>query len=146
MGKKKNTESVAVKLTAADRGFNIIINILMVLLLLILIIPLWSTLALSFRPADFIGTYIIPMITAAVGWLVGTRKRNNDFLQDLQASIDLLSSENKKLLADITSVNAEIVAVRKENEELKASVDKLCSENSQLKEEIRQLKDKIHNR
>ena len=95
---------------------------------------------------DFIGTHIIPMITAAVGWLVGTRKRKNDFLQDLQASIDLLSSENKKLLADITSVNAEIVAVRKENEELKASVDKLCSENSQLKEEIRQLKDKIHNR
>ena len=95
---------------------------------------------------DFIGTYISPMITAAVGWLVGTRKRKNDFLQDLQASIDLLSSENKKLLADITSVNAEIVAVRKENEELKASVDKLCSENSQLKEEIRQLKDKIHNR
>ena len=95
---------------------------------------------------DFIGTYIIPMITTAFGWLVGTRKRNNDFLQDLQASIDLLSSENKKLLADITSVNAEIVAVRKENEELKASVDKLCSENSQLKEEIRQLKDKIHNR
>lgn len=95
---------------------------------------------------DFIGTYLIPMITAAVGWLVGTRKRKNDFLQDLQASIDLLSSENKKLLADITSVNAEIVAVRKENEELKASVDKLCSENSQLKEEIRQLKDKIHNR
>ena len=95
---------------------------------------------------DFIGTYIIPMITAAVGWRVGTRKRKNDFLQDLQASIDLLSSENKKLLADITSVNAEIVAVRKENEELKASVDKLCSENSQLKEEIRQLKDKIHNR
>ena len=86
------------------------------------------------------------MITAAVGWLVGTRKRKNDFLQDLQASIDLLSSENKKLLADITSVNAEIVAVRKENEELKASVDKLCSENSQLKEEIRQLKDKIQNR
>ena len=95
---------------------------------------------------DFIGTYIIPMITAAVAWLAGTRKRKNDFLQDLQASIDLLSSENKKLLADITSVNAEIVAVRKENEELKASVDKLCSENSQLKEEIRQLKDKIHNR
>ena len=86
------------------------------------------------------------MITAAVGWLVGTRKPKNDLLQDLQGPIDLLSSENKKLLADITSVNAEIVAVRKENEELKASVDKLCSENSQLKEEIRQLKDKIHNR
>lgn len=95
---------------------------------------------------NFIGTYIIPMITAAVGWVAGSRKRKNDFLQDLQASINLLSSENKKLLEDITAVNAEIVTVRKENEELKASVDRLCAENAQLKDEIRQLRDKIHQR
>lgn len=89
----------------------------------------------------FIGTYIIPLFTAAVGWLVGSRKRKNDFLKDLQASIDLLSSENRKLLADITAVNSEIVAVRKENAELKASVDRLCTENSQLKVEVRQLRE-----
>lgn len=92
---------------------------------------------------DFIGTYIIPTVTATVGWFAGSRKRKNDFLQDLQASITLLSSENKKLLADITAVNIEIVAVRKENEELKASVDRLCTENAQLKDEIRQLKEKM---
>ncbi len=91
----------------------------------------------------FIGTYIIPLFAAAIGWLVGSRKRKNDFLKDLQASIDLLSSENRKLLADITAVNAEIVAVRKENEELKASVDRLCTENSQLKDEIRQLREQV---
>ena len=91
----------------------------------------------------FIGTYIIPLLTAAVGWLVGSRKRKNDFLKDLQASIDLLSSENRKLLTDITAVNSEIVAVRKENEEKKASVDRLCTENSQLKDEIRQLREQI---
>ena len=91
----------------------------------------------------FIGNYIIPLFTAAIGWLVGSRKRKNDFLKDLQASIDLLSSENRKLLADITAVNSEIVAVRKENEELKASVDRLCTENSQLKDEIRQLREQV---
>lgn len=91
----------------------------------------------------FIGTYIIPLFTAVIGWLVGSRKRKNDFLKDLQASIDLLSSENRKLLADITAVNTEIVAVRKENEELKASVDRLCTENSQLKDEVRQLREQI---
>lgn len=91
----------------------------------------------------FIGTYIIPLFMAAIGWLVGSRKRKNDFLKDLQASIDLLSSENRKLLADITAVNSEIVAVRKENEELKASVDRLCTENSQLKDEVRQLREQI---
>ena len=89
----------------------------------------------------FIGTYIIPLFTAVVGWIVGSRKRKNDFLKDLQASINLLSAENKRLLEEITNANAEIVAVRKENEELKASVDRLCAENSQLKDEIRQLRE-----
>ena len=91
----------------------------------------------------FIGTYIIPLVSAAVGWLAGSRKRRNDFLKDLQASIDLLSSENRRLFADITAVNAEIVAVRKENEELKASEDRLCSENALLQEEVRQLREQI---
>ena len=92
---------------------------------------------------EFIGTYIIPMLTALAGWAAGTRKRNNSFLQNLQDSINLLTSENKKLLEDLTSVNKEIVNVRKENEELKASIDRLCTENAQLKEEIRQLKEKL---
>ena len=92
---------------------------------------------------EFIGTYIIPMLTALAGWVAGTRKRNNNFLQNLQDSINLLTSENKKLLEDLTSVNKEIVNVRKENEELKASIDRLCTENAQLKEEIRQLKEKL---
>ncbi len=91
----------------------------------------------------FIGTYIIPLFTATIGWIVGSRKRKNDFLKDLQASINLLSAENKRLLEEITNANAEIVAVRKENEELKASVDMLCTENSQLKDEVRQLREQI---
>ncbi len=88
----------------------------------------------------FIGTFVLPAVTAAAGWIVGSRKRRNDFLKDLQASIDLLSSENRRLLSDITAVNTEIVAVRRENEELKASVDRLCAKNAQLKDEVRQLK------
>lgn len=92
---------------------------------------------------EFIGSTILPIVTAGIGWLFGIRKRKNDFLKDLQASIDLLSSENRKLLADITAVNSEIVAVRKENEELKASVDRLCAENSQLKNEVRQLREQV---
>ncbi len=92
---------------------------------------------------SFIGTYLIPLATAAAGWFAGSRKRRNDFLKDLQSSIDLLSAENKRLLEDITSCNKEIVAVRKENEELKASVDRLCTENSQLKDEVRQLREQV---
>lgn len=85
----------------------------------------------------------LPVITAVTGWLAGTRKRRNDFLSDLQSSINLLAEENRKLLRDITEVNKEVIHLRRENEELKSSIDKLCTENAQLKEEIRQLSNQV---
>ncbi|MBR5936614.1 MAG: hypothetical protein IKZ89_10765 [Bacteroidaceae bacterium] len=86
---------------------------------------------------------LVPSITAAAGWLAGKRKRRNDFLKNMQDSIDILSKENKRLLEDLTAVNREVVALRKENGELKYSVDQLCKENSQLKDEVRDLRKRI---
>lgn len=88
---------------------------------------------------NILTTVIMPMVTAVTGWIAGRRKQKNDFLSDLQQSINLLTAENRRLLEDITSVNREVVALRRENEELKLSVDCLCRENSQLKDEIRKL-------
>ena len=76
---------------------------------------------------------LVPMITAAAGWLAGKRKRRNDALKSMQDSIDILSTENKRLIEDLTTVNREVVALRRENGELKTSVDQLCKENVQLK-------------
>jgi len=90
-----------------------------------------------------IETVVLPVATAITGWFAGTRKRRNDFLKDLQASIDLLAQENRKLLSDITEVNKEVVHLRKENEELKLSIDRLCTENAQLKDEVRQLSQQV---
>ena len=86
---------------------------------------------------------LVPLITAAAGWLAGKRKRRNDFLKNMQESIDILSMENKRLIEDLTTVNREVVALRKENGELKYSVDQLCKENVQLKEEVRNLRTRI---
>ena len=86
---------------------------------------------------------LVPIITAAAGWLAGKRKRRNDFLKNMQDSIDILSMENKRLIEDLTTVNREVVALRKENGELKYSVDQLCKENVQLKEEVRNLRTRI---
>ena len=83
------------------------------------------------------------MITAAAGWLAGKRKRRNDFLKNMQDSIDILSMENKRLIEDLTTVNREVVALRRENGELKYSVDQLCKENVQLKEEVRNLRTRM---
>lgn len=84
--------------------------------------------------------YLIPALTALTGWLAGTRKRKNSFLQDLQESINLLSAENRKLIQDITAVNNELISIKAENTQLRASVDRLCAENSQLKDEVRELR------
>ena len=88
---------------------------------------------------------LVPIITAAAGWLAGKRKRRNDFLKNMQDSIDILSMENKRLIEDLTTVNREVVALRKENGELKYSVDQLCKENIQLKEEVQNLRTRITN-
>ena len=88
---------------------------------------------------------LVPSVTAVVGWLAGKRKRQSDFLKNMQDSIDLLSVENKRLLEDLTAVNKEVIALRRENGELKYSVDQLCKENVQLKDEVRNLKNRITN-
>ena len=86
---------------------------------------------------------LVPMITAAAGWLAGKRKRRNDFLKNMQESIDILSLENKRLIEDLTIVNREVVALRKENGELKTSIDQLCKENAQLKTEVQDLRKQL---
>ena len=45
-----------VRLTTADHVFNIIVDVFMVFILIAILIPLWSTVTLSFRPIDFIGS------------------------------------------------------------------------------------------
>ena len=86
---------------------------------------------------------LVPMITAAAGWLAGKRKRRNDALKSMQDSIDILSMENKRLIEDLTTVNREVVALRRENGELKTSVDQLCKENAQLKTEVQDLRKQL---
>ena len=86
---------------------------------------------------------LAPIITAVAGWLAGKRKRRNDALKSMQDSIDILSTENKRLIEDLTTVNREVVALRRENGELKTSVDQLCKENVQLKTEVQDLRKQL---
>jgi hypothetical protein len=59
--------------------------------------------------------YLASVMTGVAGWLTGQRKQKNDFLKDLQASIDLLAKENRRLIEE----NLEL---RKELSELKIIV------------------------
>ena len=88
---------------------------------------------------------LVPIVTAAAGWLAGRRKRQGDALRNMQESIEMLTGNNKKLLDDLAKVNTEVIALRRENAELKLSVDQLCRENTQLKTEVQDLRKQITN-
>lgn len=92
MAKKKNI-SVAVRPTAADHGFNIMVTTFMVLLLIILIVPIWSTIALSFRPANYIGSYLEGMFLAPWKWSTAAYRSllgNQGFLNSFGNSLKIL--------------------------------------------------------
>ena len=86
---------------------------------------------------------LVPIVTAAAGWLAGRRKRQGDALKNMQESIDMLTGNNKKLLDDLAKVNDEVLELRRENTELKLSVDQLCRENVQLKTEVQDLRKQL---
>jgi putative aldouronate transport system permease protein len=93
MAKKNTYNSVAVRATAADKVFNVCVTIFMTLLLIILIIPIWSTIALSFRPPAYIGSYLEGMFLAPWKWSVGAYKAllgNQGFLNSFWNSIKIM--------------------------------------------------------
>lgn len=87
----------------------------------------------------------LPTASGAIGWfasrLVQKRKRNNDFLGEMQANIDMLvekysdtlkelielKKQNAELLLGQQSLENELKAVRLQNSKLKSEVDKLTS-------------------
>ena len=65
---KPQMQNSKVKLTTADHTFNIIVDIFMVIILIAIVLPLWSTITLSFRPVDFIGSNLDGMFLAPWRW------------------------------------------------------------------------------
>jgi len=58
MANKQPKTSVTVKITGADKGFNFVVDFFMVLMLVIIAVPLWSTITLSVKPSDYLGSNI----------------------------------------------------------------------------------------
>lgn len=80
-------------------------------------------------PGGFIGSIFT--------WFVGRRKQNNDMLSQLQASINMLSSENRKILD-------ENVQLRRENADLKSNQEEMLIKLSRLTKEVERLRKVIN--
>ena len=56
---------------------------------------IWMQILAFALPGGFLGSVFT--------WIFSRRKQNNDFLKELQSSINLLSGENKKILEEISN-------------------------------------------
>lgn len=75
-------------------------------------------------------------VAGVLSYFAGRKKKDNDFLQDLQGSINMLSDKNSKLIE-------ELVTVKEQNIELKMSVRELQLENEKLSVQIKSLRSQL---
>jgi septal ring factor EnvC (AmiA/AmiB activator) len=97
----------------------------------------------TFDIIKWVAEILLPVLTGLAGFFAGKRKRDNDFLSDLQRSINALSEDNAKLIRKTIDLNQEVIALRKENAELKEEVEALRKENAALRDEIGELKSQL---
>lgn len=88
-----------------------------------------------FTPIDFL-PYVVSLATGIAGWWVGRKKQKNDFLSDLQSSIDLLSEKNKTLLDEVVKLRGENATLHVNQEIMLSEMSTLRDENSELRKDI----------
>ncbi len=82
-------------------------------------------------------TTLVTVATNICTYFVTRGKKQNDFISDLQKSIDLLSDRYTKTLN-------ELVIVKETNLQLTTKVNELILENKKLKNEIASLSNRIN--
>lgn len=90
---KHKIHGTTVRLTGADRVFYAIVDVFMVFMLVIIAVPLWSTITLSFRPNTFLGTNIEGMFLPPWKWSTSAYEAllgNNGFIIAFSNSLKIL--------------------------------------------------------
>lgn len=84
-------------------------------------------------------------LAGVVTWIFSTRKRNNDFISDLQNSIHILSSNYAETLNKLVEVQRQNAELLVNQEQLKLDVEKLSKENTKLIAKINELNKRLKN-
>ena len=90
---KNNQPISTIKQSPSDKLFYICLDIFLVFILLIVVIPIWSTITLSFRPNTFIGSNLEGMFLAPWKWSTAAYEAllgNNGFLNAFLNSLKVL--------------------------------------------------------
>ena len=91
--------------------------------------------------------YILPAgaLGSVATWWSTRRKRDNDFIADLQDSINLLAETNKTLLAELVEVKKQNAQLVVNQEKMKNEIGLLRDENKSLREMVSDLNEKLEN-
>lgn len=89
---------------------------------------IWMQLLTFALPGGFLG--------GVFTWIFSRRKQNNDFLRELQSSINLLSGENKKILEENIQLRRENIDLKANQEEMLMRIDRLTKEVERLRKTI----------
>lgn len=85
----------------------------------------------------------IATLTSLAGWIVGRKKRNNSFLEDLQRSIDALAAKNAEQMNEILKLREEVVNLRAENLAQSKEILALREDNKFLTEQVESLRNQL---
>lgn len=88
-------------------------------------------------------TVLLPIVSSVVTWYVARKKRNNDFLADLQRSIDLLSGKYNEALEELVAVKEQNSKLLIAQQEMKFQIAELKRENGVLKGTIDELNKRL---
>ena len=86
-------KGTTVRLTGADKAFYLLVDIFLWVMLFVIAIPMWSTITLSFRPNDFIGSNVEGMFLMPWNWSTAAYKAllgNNGFIMAFSNSLKIL--------------------------------------------------------
>lgn len=89
--------------------------------------------------------YLFSALTGLAGWMVGRKKQNNDFIADLQGSINLLAEKNSELLRELITLRQQNATLLSNQAEMKQEIACLRKENVGLKKEIEDLSARLSN-
>lgn len=89
--------------------------------------------------------YLFSALTGLAGWMVGRKKQNNDFISELQGSINMLAEKNSELLKEIVTLREQNATLLSNQAEMKQEIASLRKENAGLKKEIEDLSERLSN-
>ena len=92
MRKKKQVSAIAAS-TKGDKLFDFLVNLFLVFMLVVIAVPMWSTITLSFRPNAYIGSNLQGMFLAPWKWSTAAYRAllgNDGFLMAFKNSFKIL--------------------------------------------------------